>query len=139
VSITTAGRIIQQNTSYADMTSNIITEIETSWLEAGSIQGFQRLKRILLLGRGFGAASYDIKISTNYDPTTLETHVLPITETSGAKVQAVLHVANQKSETVKINIKESGTGTANKTALSGMTFQLGLKAGTFKLPSSKKI
>ena len=135
--LTSAGKILTQNSGYADMTGNIITEIETSWLEAGSVNGFQRLRRIMFLGHAHGNASYDVKISRDYDTTVLETHTLAITDSSG-KVHRNLHVANQKSTTTKINIKESGTGTTNKTSLSGITFELGLKRGTAKVSSSSK-
>jgi hypothetical protein len=143
--LTSGGRILKQNATYLDQltltptTENIITEIETSWLEAGKISGFQRIRRIMLLGRGYGAASFDIKVMRDYDMTVLETHILGITETAGAKVQVSMHLANQKSATTKINIKETGTGTANKISLSGMTYELGLKKGTSKVPSTRKI
>lgn len=142
--LTSGGRILKQNSNYTDQLNlvpsyeNIITEIETSWLEAGMINGFQRLRRVMVLGHGWGAASYDIKISRDYVSTPLETHVMAITEVSGAKVQRNLHVANQKSATVKINFKETGSGTAFKTALSGMTFEIGAKKGTAKVSSSNK-
>jgi hypothetical protein len=139
------GLILKQNASFVDQYAspnyfeNIITEIETSWLEVGMVNGFQRLRRIMLLGKSFGSSSFDIKIMRDYDMTALETHTLVITEVSGQKIQANTHVANQKSSTVKINIKESGTGTPNKISLSGMTFEIGAKKGTAKVPSSRKI
>ena len=136
--LNSASKILTQNSGYVDQNGNIIREIETSWVEAGSVQGFQRLRRIMFLGHGYGAASLDIKISRDYDPTVLETHTLAITETSGAKIQSNLHVANQKMNTVKINIKDTGTGTAYNNALSGMTFELGLKKGTEKLAAGRK-
>lgn len=143
--LTSGGRILKQNAIYTDQLTlvptyeNIITEIETSWLEVGSISGFQRMRRVMFLGHGWGAASYDIKFMRDYNLTVLETHTLSVTETAGSKMQVNMHLTNQKGSTTKVNIKESGIGTANKTSLSGMSYELGLKKGTAKVPFTRKI
>lgn len=131
------GKIMAQGSSYLDDGRDILTEIETSWLEVGSIQGFQRVKRLMILGHGYGASQATVKAFVDYETVNFKTHTMNVVETNGDSYQMNLHFAQQKGQTIKIKINEIASSV--KTSFSGLTFVVGLKKGIFKTSTSTRI
>lgn len=120
--------------------------IETSWLSFAGIQGFQRIYRMMLIGKNTDEAidPANISISLGYDfapdsPPTGSVTNLTITPVLGGGVQLQHHLERQKCESLKIGIAfRPEAGGSGRLRLSDLTLQVGAKPGYFKLPSSQR-
>lgn len=68
----------EDETSLEDYSSASVAPytIATSWIRLESVQGFQRLYSIFILGRKRGAHNLTIKIMYDYVPVVVETHTI---------------------------------------------------------------
>jgi hypothetical protein len=115
--------------------------IETSWLSFAGIQGFQRVYRLLILGRVLnwasgtmaltGAFGFDFDVTS---PPTTETLSAPtLLPAANGFVQLEHHFAKQKCESLKIGISFT-----RRFRLTDLTLQVGIKGGYFKTPSGQR-
>ena len=124
--------------------------VETAWLSFAGIQGFQRVYRLMVLGRFVDTASsldpQTINLFVEYDfaaaspPSGKTASTLVAAASSGAPVQAQHHFAKQKCEALKIGISfapDLGV-TKGRFRLTDLTLQVGVKPGYYKLPSSQR-
>lgn len=119
--------------------------IETPWLSFAGIQGFQRVYRLLVLGKNSAASkqtSFIVRTYLDYEAATVVESVAPTpTATSSGLLQFEHHFSNQKCESMKLEIfffYVNNTGTEGRLRLTDLSLQLGVKAGFFKVPSSKR-
>lgn len=134
------GSVYQQNGPLGldSGTTAIDCTIETGWLKFGSIQGFERLWRVLLLGAHQRAPNSDttgaltISYRVNYNETqtfTLGSATVPA-GTDGTNWQLRYHMPHQKIEAVKFIVTYNSAGRSH--VFSGMSFEVAGKIGTFK-------
>ena len=122
--------------------------VETAWISMAGIQGFQRIYRVMLLGKNATGAGSDMDMGLylfrDFDGSTVseqfDTIALgaPITTQAGTgKVQVQHHVINQKCESVRLGVYfQPAAGNDGRFRLTDLTLQIGVKRGYFKLPSS---
>lgn len=119
--------------------------IETPWLSFAGIQGFQRVYRLMVLGRnveGAGDTSVVFTGTSYYDfsATDVTPETFTGTVTLAGTFQWQHHFARQKCETIKIRIAfRPGASATGRFRLTDLTLQVGAKPGYYKLPSSKRI
>lgn len=138
------GRVWVQNTGYQDNSTNVITLCETGWLNLNGLQGFQRVKRLILLGEYKSAHTVTVDVgydyATSYD-TTNNRYTFTPSGSAGDPLQFEIHLKQQKCEAIRIRITE---GAVAGTLLEGnswahMQLIVGLKKGVNKLPATKKV
>lgn len=116
--------------------------LTTAWIKPGSIQGFVRCRRALLLGEvgtipGFFNAHNGLQIEAqyNYDPTTLTTYSWTPDETHVTWPNFECHLQYQRFESIRFVVSEvpiDGQLTCPGAAFSGMTLRVAVKGVPFK-------
>lgn len=128
------------------VTSTPTMTLETPWLKLQGLQDFQRVTRLLLLGKmklasgGTAAARGEYikaEVAYNYEDTwtTLvpEQKFVPIPSVDGSwgRVDFEAQLATQKCESIRFRITTHGTG-ADSFRIAGLTLRVGLKRGRYK-------
>lgn len=119
----------------------IVGYVETPWLSFAGIQGFQRVYRLMILGKNSTTGDVPIGVTFGFDfdptsPPVTESASVTVTPATGGTFQLQHHLARQKCEALKIGIYfYSLTGAVR---LTDLTLQVGVKPGYYKLPSSQR-
>ena len=163
VYLRTDGRIFQQSsTSYKDDNDPIEMSITTSWVKTNGIQGFQRIRRALVLGDFKSAHTLQLEIGHDYQDYFNELHKfnyiddLEIIEygdstpygdanyygTNSGVADGVYqfraHCKKQKCQSVRFRIsdvEEASPGQAY--SISSLMLEVGVRSNTMKLPAQK--
>jgi hypothetical protein len=135
--ITTTG-VYVQGTGFQDNSVNFTTTQEFGWIKLSGIQGYQRVKRVLLLGEYKSAHTLTVQIGYDFSSTYSET----FTFTPGATnpLQFEIQPANQKCQAIRFKITDSNGASAIQEAntLTNLTLVVGVKRGGNKLPATRR-
>jgi len=128
----------QDKTLYKDDTSFQSMKIVTPWIKLSGIQNYQRIYKVMILGKFKSAHTLTVKIYHDYDDTLIETH--NISPNILDKIyQYDLSPTVQKGQSFKIEIYDNvSTGTGEGFSLSNLSLVLGQKKGANKTPDSQK-
>lgn len=123
---------------YSDNGSVIPISLATGWLTPGaSLQGFQRLWEVQILGMYFSPHTLTINIYQDFVDTPTQVVVIPVL-TAPEQYRFRFKILRQKFEAIKIEIIESQSGTPGQGfSLSGIAFRAGMKKGLAKLPAGE--
>jgi hypothetical protein len=115
--------------------------VETSWLSFAGIQGFQRVYRLMILGKNSTSGDVPVELYLGFDfdttsPPDDETATATVTPASTGVFQQQHHFAKQKCEALKIGL--SFFSLTGRVRLTDLTLQVGVKPGYYKLPSSQR-
>ncbi len=142
----TGSAIFQESTSsYADNGAAYALLAQTSWLALASIQGFQRVKRLIVLGDfvNGNSASHNLSIAAAYDFST--TFQAAVTYAFGAVSGSGIfqyreRLPIQKCDSISLLIQETTTGSsAEYIDLTNISFEAGVKKGVNKLGGTKSV
>jgi hypothetical protein len=131
--------------TYTDNSTAYALLLQTSWLALGGIQGFQRVKRLIMLGdyANGASASHGISISAAYDfSTTFQTAISYLfgAASSSGVFQYRERLPIQKCDSISLLIQELTTGdSAEYIDLTNMSFEAGVKKGANKLGGTKSV
>ena len=118
--------------------------IETPWLSFAGIQGFERIYRLMILGKnvdgGTSPMTFGLSLQYDFDNTYTSFPTVNVTPSTAGLVQLQHHFVKQKCESLKIAIFFYPTtpGNPGRFRLTDLTLQVGAKTGYFKLPSSQR-
>lgn len=151
----------EDTSSYKDNGKSIPLTLKTSWIALAGLQGYKRIYRILFLGNRLSEHSFRVNIRYDYDPLVRETiyfntseqmnqKTIPLNTTwTGVEETLVGSVKTevmqfeigpriQKCESIQLEIEDitSSNGTGASYTLSGVTFLMGIKDGTFQTPTA---
>ena len=164
VYLRTDGRIFQQSsTSYKDDNDPVEMSLTTSWVKTNGIQGFQRIRRALVLGDFRSTHTLQLEIGHDYQDYFNEVHKfdymtdLDVIEygdstpygdeeyygaSSGGVSDGVYqfraHCKKQKCQSVRFRIsdvEEANPGQAY--SISSLMLEVGVRGNTMKLPQQK--
>lgn len=146
VYLRTDGAIYLENsTSFLDDTTPYALTAQTSWLKFAGIQGFQRVKQLLLLGdHNSPAAGHGVSISIayNFNQATFQTPVVfALTANSvESPFQYRKFFAQQKCDSVSLLITEVTTGaSAEYIDFTDLSLLAGVKKGLHKLSAANSV
>ena len=117
-------------------TTNYNMEVELHSVSVNGLQGAQRVYRVQLLGDFIDTNDLTMQIFNDYATSATETHTLGIASDTDPYIYRA-HLKNQKSRAISLKISVSGNGASVK--LKGVAFEVGARAGTFKLPAAQTI
>lgn len=117
-------------------TTNYDMEVELHSISVNGLQGAQRVYRVQLLGDYVDANDLTMQIFNDYATSATETHTLGIASDTDPYIYRA-HLKNQKSRAISLKISVSGNGAS--VILNGVAFEVGARAGTFKLPAAQTI
>lgn len=152
--------VFKQNSEYLDNGQPINLQLDTGWLSFAGVQGFQRVYKLLGLGEFFSSHNLTIKTAFNYQNLFTESKTITSDDfinsntygdsatygsddyyggDSGLNAyQFRLDIKSQKSQSIRITIKESQNDTYGRgLSLSNLNFEVGLKSGTGKINQSQ--
>lgn len=141
------GTAIYQETAgtYADNGVAYALLAQTSWLALASIQGFQRVKRLIMLGdfTNGNSALHNLSISAAYDFSTIFqaaiTYAFGAASASGV-FQYRERLPIQKCDSISLLIQEATTGSALEYIdFTNISFEAGVKKGVNKLGGLKSV
>lgn len=143
---TASGAMYQESsTVYTDNGTAYSVLAQTSWLSLASVQGFERVRRLAMLGdyANGAAAGHGLQIQAAYDfSTTFQT---AIAYTFGAAASSGVfqyreRLAQQKCDTISLLIQEVTTGNASEYVdFTDISFEAGIKKGLSKLGTTQTV
>jgi hypothetical protein len=136
--------------------SPIVVSLTTPHYRLGSLQGFQRVRWATLFGSYGSPSTISIAAKVNYDSVqwpgqvsgilgVMQSTVYPVSVQSASMVtndnqrwQFRWHQQIQKCESIQFVITDTPTGgNYSGVGFSGLTLELGVKRGGFKLPAAR--
>lgn len=137
--------LVEDSTLYTDNTVAFTMLAQTSWLHIGTLQGFQRVRRLIMLGdysNGL-SASHGVQISAAYDfSTTFEpaiAYLFGSASTTG-RFQYRERLPRQKCDTVSLLIEEITSGSSLEYIdLTNIGFEAAVKRGVNKLGATQSV
>lgn len=143
---TAGGAVFKESVgSYLDNATGYSLLAQTSWLALASIQGFQRVKRLIMLGDFINgaSASHNLSIAAAYDFST--TFQAAITYAFGAISDSGVfqyreRLPIQKCDSLSLLIQETTTGSSLEYIdLTNISFEVGVKKGVNKLRGQQSV
>jgi len=129
---------VQSMTQYRDSGSYVSMVLETAWLKWAGLVGFQRIKKMILLGLQQTPHALELSLGHNYAPTYSQTLSFDSTALNWASEQFAMVVVDQKSSSMRIKMKDvagiGAVGTGRGVRISGIGLEVGVKSGVFRLP-----
>lgn len=139
---------------YTDNGTPIVLKITTSWLTFAGVQGFQRVRRALVLGAWKSAHDLQVDVCVDFNDAIVQSSLVqptaPTTYGSttpygegvyGGEFQLYqwrIDLARQKCQAVKFVIQDVPAVTAGEgCSLSSLGFEVGAKVGLAKVPASR--
>lgn len=142
VYVRTDGNVYLENqTSFLDNTTPYAPLLQLSWIKATSIQGFQRCRRVALLGDFQGASGHGVQISVAYDFNPSFSAPVPYYFSgSNGVYQYRERLSRQKCDSFQLKIQEITTGASGEYIdFSDLGIEIMAKTGLNKLPASQTV
>lgn len=110
--------------------------VKTGWLKLAGLQGFQRVWKILILGKFKSAHNLQIKVAYDNNSADVDTYsITPLI--TDKQYQYEVHLTRQKCQSIQIEITDTSP-VGESMDLSEITIECGLKRGANKLASSRR-
>lgn len=138
----TDGQIFQENSSsYLDGATSYRLRAQLSWLALAGVQGFQRVRRVGLLGDFAGASGHGVQISAAYDfSSTFQAPVNYSFTGSSGPFQYRERLPIQKCDAVTLLIEEVTTGASGESVdFTNLSLEAGVKRGLNKLSAANSV
>jgi hypothetical protein len=133
------GEVYQENSaSFVDGTAPVLQSFTTGWLTFAGLQGFQRVRELLILGEYKSPHTLTINIAYDYESTYTQTVTIPVPSAPQNGYDFRVILKTQKCEAIQINISETQTGTYGEgMSLSALAMRIGVKTGLNKVATSQ--
>lgn len=128
----------QESIGYLDDTTPISLKLTTSWLSFGDLQGFQRVYKLMLLGKWKTPHFLTVQVCHDFDDTVFQSTNINVLTTDPYEYR--LFLTRQKCTAVKFTIFDAITSPAILSAgyeISAMAFEVGVKRGLNKLAADR--
>lgn len=138
----TDGNIYKENPStFLDNGVAYKLRAQTAWLKLNSVQGFQRVRRVALLGDYLQGSGHGVQISAAYDfVSTFSTPISYLPAGASGVLQYRERLPQQKCESIQLLIEEVTTGASGEYIdFTDLAFEAGIKRGINKLPASQSV
>lgn len=114
--------------------STITGTVETGWMKFASVSGYQRVKKLLLLGDRLAGGNITVSIGYDYEAAYSET----VSYNTGAVavVQLEHRLSRQKCSAIRVKIVDDANGLGLR--LTNLSFLAGVKKGVNKLSATKR-
>lgn len=142
VYLRTDGTIYQESAStFLDNGTAYSLRAQTSWLALSSVQNFQRVKILELLGDYAGGSGHGVQVSLAYDFSSSFSSPVAYSFTgSSGPFQYRQFPAQQKCDAISLLIEEVTTGASGEYIdLTNLSMQAGLKKGVNKLSAGSSV
>ena len=115
--------------TYTDDGSSVLMALKTSWLSLAGLQGFQRVRRLILLGKYFSAHTLTVSFAFDFSSSYAQTSANVVSSNPGV-YQYRVPLSRQKCEALQIYIQETQSPTYGQgLSLSNLALEVGTKKG----------
>ena len=156
------GELYKENrTSYSDAGTTIKMRVEIGWISFAVLQGFSRIYKMLILGDWYSKHLLKVQVAYDFKDAYLQSVIMdpelakinastygqdsPYGEVTGIPYggtgdayQVRINFKQQKCQSIKLLIEDEQENAGQGFSLSQITFEVGGKAGLFKLAKGKK-
>ena len=136
----------ESGSTFLDGATSYRLKAQTAWIKFAGIEGFQRIKRIAVLGdyANGSASGHYAQVSAAYDwATSFGSAVTyaPGASSSSGTFQFRERLVQQKCDAVTILLEETGTNgvSGENMSFTDMSFEVGVKKGIRKMQASKTV
>lgn len=130
---------VKSGTTYQDQGSSYSMRLETPWVKLANLQGFQRLWYINVLGTIKSNHTLTLDIFKDYSETIDQTVAFAVTGSVDTPLQ-FRHHYGKKCQSVKFRLSDSSQSSSFESCvLTGISLEIGLKRGVFKLPATQTV
>ena len=141
---TSGGTVYREAAStWTDPSSTSITmTVVTPWIKTAGIAGFQRLRRLIVLGTYYAAHTLRVRIAYDYSSSYSDTYdyVTSSDADVATRYECRVHVEQQKCEAFRVELTDvSPSGTQRSATWSAIVAECGVKQGPAKMPAAKSI
>ena len=146
--------------SFADAGIPIKMRLEIGWISFQTLQGFGRVYKMLLLGDWLSAHNLFVKVGYDFNEAwtqsvTIDPAIADVEATAygldspygepdtkpyggtGLPYQTRVNLKQQKCQSIKLEIEDVQENAGEGFSLSQITFQVGMKAGAYKMPKGR--
>lgn len=137
----TAAGATRYYTGADDAGTAIQMTVETGWIKFAGVQGFQRVRKLSILGTFI--ANSQLAIEEGYDYA--EAYTAAVALATGTIASATVPIlvqhglARQKCAAVRFRISENNPAIAGGFKLSNLTLEVGIKSGSNRLPAVNRV
>lgn len=146
--------------TFSDNGVVIKLKFETAFMSFAGLQGFQRAYKMLLYGKYKSPHKVRVKVAYNYNDPYIQEKIIDVSNFTddskygddspygepdtkayggnGNPYQFRLDFKRQKCQSIKLSVEDIQSEVGEGLLISGITMQVGGKAGTFRLPSSQR-
>lgn len=141
------GVVHQQNlTSFLDDNSTQYNvSLTTAWLSLNNLQGYQRVKKIFIIGQYYGNSTSDvITVNIGYDfndtfSTSSTINLGTLTSNTPGPFQFRVDLQQQKCQSIRIQVVDTqSVSNATTFSIDAITLKVGMKPGATKVPAAKQ-
>lgn len=155
------GQVLNESSSsYSDNGTFYALKFTTNWLEFAGVQGFQRVKKLLVLGDYKSPHKLQIDLAYDFDSTITQSSVVdvnslyPLTVYGGTSPyggdsvyggafpseQFRIFTSRQKCDAIQITVQDIlATTPGEGFSISNLSFEVGVKKGLNKLPAAQSV
>lgn len=125
-------------TAQTDDGTPIVMQLQFPYLQFAGIQGFERVTRLMFLGGALNAQIVTLFVNYNFEPTVTVPINAQEIPSSGGLVQFEHQLTRQKCQALLLQLNIQSKDNQSRFRLTDVTLQVGLKAGRFKLPNTRR-
>lgn len=104
-------------------------KLVTGWLSLAALQGFQRVRDVMILGNYYTAHQLQVQAAYDFSSTPVQSNTIAVS-TAPVRYQYRVQLARQKCESLQLTITESDSSdTGQAVQLSGLALTVGVKSG----------
>ena len=126
---------------YTDAGAFIPLALTTAWIQFAQLQGFQRIRKVMILGDYYTPHQLQVQILNDFVATVVDdTETLTPLNDSTIPYQYLTFPTLQKSQAMQFIITELQAGPTFDQGLdlSGLMFEVGVKKGTYKVTAAQQ-
>lgn len=139
----TTTAVKEQGTAYTALTYGL--DVETAWIKPADLQGFSRVRKMLLLGEYRSAHRLRVRIAYDYNSTYVDDKYWTVSPTTvGGPLQLKIGPSRQQVQAIKIRLTATATATETPPTgealkLTGLALEVGIKRNTYpRLPAAQR-
>jgi hypothetical protein len=132
--VSSDGRVWEETPGiFLDATAPISMKLVTGWLSMAQLQGFERVRRMLILGEYISAHTLTVQIAYDFNTGYAQTDNIAVTS-NPAPYQWRIDFERQKCQAIQFSLQDTPTAPYGESlSLSAFNLMVGVKKGTNKV------
>lgn len=132
--------------TYTDDGEDVLLSLKTGWLSFAGINGFVRVRRLLISSNYVSEHTLTIRLYYNNNDQDYDEYTYNTTSLDGASSKADrdaydirLHLTRQKCSSIKVEVIEATSVSGESLQINALAFEVGRRRGVKRLSTNKSI